>query len=249
MSRDLSTGDIHALAGAYVLDALGDIERAAFDRHAAECEVCAVEAAELRETVGRMAEVSWSVPPPRMRRAVLAEVSRTRQVGGRRRETGRAAPTGAAQWRRRAGLAVAAAVLVAGGGAATWAVLHQQQEGVRKDLQAAQAESRQISDIMSAPDAQIHRAGQVTVVFSPARDTGVAILDNLPDPGRTQAYQLWAIRGGGQATSIGLLDPGINTHTVLVHNLAGADFFGVSREPAGGSRTPTPNAIVQTIKL
>jgi len=246
MTRDVSTGDIHALAGAYALDALGDIERAAFDRHAAECEVCAAEAAELQETVGRMAEVSWSVPPPRMRRAVLAEVSRTRQVGGRRREHGRAAPGGPAQWRRRAGLAVAAAVLVAGGGAATWAVLHQQQEGLRKDLQVAKAQARQISDVMSAPDAQIHRGGQVTVVFSPARDTGVAILDNLPDPGRTQAYELWAIRGT-QATSVGLLDPGIHTGTVLVRNLTGADYFGVSREPAGGS--PKPTQVVQTIKL
>jgi anti-sigma-K factor RskA len=249
MSRDLSTGDIHALAGAYALDALNDIERATFDRHAAECEVCAVEAAELQETVGRMAEVSWSVPPPRMRRAVLAEVSRTRQVGGRRRDSGRAAPAAPTQWRRRAGLAVAAAVLVAGGGAATWAVLHQQQEGVRKDLRVAQAQARQISDVMSAPDAQIHRGGQVTVVFSPARDAGVAILDNLPDPGRTRAYELWAIRDGGQAISVGLLDPGINTATVLVRNLTGAAFFGVSREPAGGSLTPTQNAIVQTIKL
>src|SRR5689334_9084112 len=106
MSRDVSTGDIHALAGAYALDALNDIERAAFDRHAAECEACAVEVAELRETVGRMAEVSWSVPPPRMRRAVLAEVSRTRQVGGRRWEEPRPAQVTAAQWRRGAGLAV-----------------------------------------------------------------------------------------------------------------------------------------------
>jgi anti-sigma-K factor RskA len=127
-------------------------------------------------------------------------------------------------------------------------VLHRQQEGVRKDLSVAQAQARQISDVMSAPDAQIHRGGQVTVVFSPARDTGVAILDNLPDPGRTQAYELWAIRGT-QATSVGLLDPGIHTGTVLVRNLTGADYFGVSREPAGGSLTPTQSAIVQTIKL
>jgi anti-sigma-K factor RskA len=202
----------------------------------------------LQETVGRMAEASWSVPPPRMRRAVLTEVSRTRQVGGRRRDSGRAAPAGPTQWRRRAGLAVAAAVLVAGGGAATWAVLRQQQQNQHDQLVAEQVRARQISGVVSAPDAQIHRAGQVTVVFSPARDAGVAILDNLPDPGRTQAYELWAIRGT-QATSVGLLDPGINTATVLVRDLSGADFFGVSREPAGGSRTPTPNAIVQTIKL
>lgn len=246
MSSDIGTGDIHALAGAYALDALGDIERAAFDRHAAECEVCAVEAAELQETVGRMAEVSWSVPPPRMRRAVLAEVSRTRQVGGRRRDSGRAAPAGPTQWRRRAGLAAAAAVLVAGGGAATWAVLRQERQDQHAQLVAEQTRVREITSVVSAPDAQTHRAGQVTVVFSPARDAGVAILDNLPDPGRAQAYELWAIRGT-QATEIGLLDPGVHTGTVLVRDLSGADYFGVSREPAGGS--PRPTHVVQTVKL
>jgi anti-sigma-K factor RskA len=248
MSRDASTGDIHALAGAYALDALNDIERAAFDRHAAECEVCAVEAAELQETVGRLTEVTWSVPPPRMRRAVLAEVSRTRQVGGRRRDDARGAGATAAQWRRRAGLAVAAALLVAGGGAATWAVLRQQQQEAHNKVVAEQERARRVSDIVSAPDAQINRSGQVTVVFSAGRDAGVAILDNLPDPGRTQAYQLWAIRGT-HATSVGLLDPGQRTGTVFVRDLTGADFFGVSREPAGGSRTPTQDAIVQTVKL
>lgn len=246
MSRDVGIGDIHALAGAYALDALGDIERAAFDRHAAECEVCAVEAAELQETVGRLAEVTWSVPPPRMRRAVLAEVSRTRQVGGRRQDSGRAAPTSPTQWRRRAGLAVAAAVLVAGGGAATWAVLHQREQDQRDQLIAEQDRAREISGVVSAPDAQIRRAGQVTIVYSPGRDAGVAILDNLPDPGRTQAYELWALRGA-RATSVGLLDPGLHSATVLVRGLTGADTFGVSREQAGGSVTPTH--VVQLVKL
>ena len=32
--------DIHALVGAYAVDALDDVERAAFERHLAECAAC-----------------------------------------------------------------------------------------------------------------------------------------------------------------------------------------------------------------
>ena len=41
--------EVHSLAGAYALDALDDLERAAFDRHLRECEACRAEADELRE--------------------------------------------------------------------------------------------------------------------------------------------------------------------------------------------------------
>jgi hypothetical protein len=63
----MTSPDIHALGGAYALDAVDDLERVAFDRHLAECEACTVEVAEYRETATRLAEGSWSVPPPRMR--------------------------------------------------------------------------------------------------------------------------------------------------------------------------------------
>jgi len=55
MARDLSPSDVHALAGAYALDALTELERAAFGRHVADCESCTVEVAELSETATRLA--------------------------------------------------------------------------------------------------------------------------------------------------------------------------------------------------
>ena len=42
--------DVHALSGAYAVDALDDIERAAFERHLAACAECRAEVASLRET-------------------------------------------------------------------------------------------------------------------------------------------------------------------------------------------------------
>jgi Anti-sigma-K factor rskA, C-terminal len=262
--------DVHGLAGAYALDALTDVERAAFARHAAECEVCAREVAELREVTARMAEADRAVPPPRLRRAVLAEVSGTRQAEVRR--TVRAAPgardvpgvrggvpgvpgvrglggSGAGapdRWRRRAALAVAAAVLVVGGGVAAWAVTQQRLRDERARELASEERTREISGILSAPDARLIRTGQVSLVVSASRDQGVVVLAGLPEIDRAQAYQLWAIRGSN-ARSIGLLPAGQHTGTVLVRHLSGADTFGVSREPAHGS--PQPTAVVQLLRL
>ena len=70
----MTSPDIHALGGAYALDAVDDLERAAFDRHLAECEACTLEVAEYRETATRLAEGSWSVPPRRMREQVLTRL-------------------------------------------------------------------------------------------------------------------------------------------------------------------------------
>lgn len=47
--------DVHALTGAYVLDAVSDVEHAEFERHLTRCETCAQEVAELRETATRLA--------------------------------------------------------------------------------------------------------------------------------------------------------------------------------------------------
>ena len=76
----MTSPDIHALGGAYALDAVDDLERVAFERHLAECGTCVLEVAEYRETASRLAEGACSVPPPRMREQVLARAAATRQL-------------------------------------------------------------------------------------------------------------------------------------------------------------------------
>jgi len=236
VSRDYSAGDIHALAGAYALDALTEIERAGFDRHAAECDVCAIEVAELQETTAKMADATWSVPPPRLRRAVLAEVARTPQAAGRRREDTRVAQAAATRWRRRTALAVAAGILAAGGGVATWSVARQKDATIVAERQRAQA----ISEVLSAPDARLSRNGDVTVVTSAARDSAVAVVKDLGAAGPGQVYQLWMIGGDGPKPDQ-VMRPGQQGGTFLItKNVTGASAFAVSREPAGGSRTGKP---------
>ncbi len=50
--------DVHALSGAYALDALDDSERAEFERHLAVCSSCRLEVAGLVEAAGSLADLS-----------------------------------------------------------------------------------------------------------------------------------------------------------------------------------------------
>ncbi|WBB74734.1 anti-sigma factor [Micromonospora sp. WMMD1128] len=238
--------DIHALAGAYVLDAVDDVERAAFDRHLADCESCALELAELRETAARLADSTWSVPPPALRTAVLAEIRRTRQE--RPGPAGRVGPAAAGAWRRRLAVAAAVVLLAGGAGAATWVAQEQRVRDARTEADAARDEAGRIRAVLAAPDAVVRTGvapagGRVTVVASASRDEGVALVAGLAAPGPDRAYQLWLIEGA-TATSAGVLPAGQGGGTRLLSGVRGKGLFGVTEEPAGGSAQPTMTPLV-----
>jgi len=72
--------EVHALTGAYVCDALGAEERAAFEEHLAQCEACTQEVAELSETAAVLAMATALAPPERLHAAVTARIEITRQL-------------------------------------------------------------------------------------------------------------------------------------------------------------------------
>ena len=51
-----SRSDIHALSGAYAVDALDPAERTEFELHLADCAACQAEVASFRETSALIAE-------------------------------------------------------------------------------------------------------------------------------------------------------------------------------------------------
>jgi anti-sigma-K factor RskA len=243
MPRDLNLTDVHALAGAYALNALSELERAAFGRHLTACESCALEVAELQEAASRLTAETAAPVPPGMRDAVLAEIARTPQERARRTD---AAPRASVnRWRRWTAVAVAAGIVAVGAAVATWAV---DQDRVR----AARTEAQRVTDLLAAPDAQVHKGriagGEVTVVMSPSRNRAVAVLSGLDAPGKGKAYELWLIRGG-TAHHAGLLDPGETTATEAVGPLDGATGFAVSLEQAGGSPSGQPTAVKGSVKF
>ena len=68
--------DIHALVGAYAVDALDDLERVAFERHLAGCDECQDEVTSLREAAGLLAETTTAQPPAALRDRVLADITK-----------------------------------------------------------------------------------------------------------------------------------------------------------------------------
>lgn len=232
--------DVHTLIGAWALDAVDDDERRRVDAHLTECASCAQEAAELKEAVWRLADVTLSEPPARLRERVLAEVRRTRQEAPAASEAetpARARPRRA--WRMpRLRLALGAAALAVAaafaGVFATWTILQQPE---------VQDRSEQIAAVLDAPDAEVHQqgaegGGQVTVVASASLDRAVVVLADLASPGADRAYQLWLVDEAG-AASAGVMAPGDDTATVLVTGLGDTQVVGVTNEPAGGSASPT----------
>ncbi|WFE53233.1 anti-sigma factor [Micromonospora sp. WMMD1155] len=240
------SADVHTLVGAYVLDAVDDVERAAFERHLVECEPCRVEVAELRETVVRLADDTViESPPPGLRERTLAQAARTPQL--RANVAGASGTRQAGRWRQLT-VAAAAAVLVAGGASAiTWTVSNDR----ISDEQASSEQARQIAAVLDAPDARVFErslqpGGAATVVVSRGRDRGVVLLRDLPAPGSGRIYELWLIRGS-EPRKVGQLAEGDRASTTVIGPVGEADTFGVSNEPVGGSATPT--GIVGTVAL
>ncbi len=245
------TTDIHALVGAYALDAVDDLERAAFDRHLAGCETCRAELDELRETAARLADTSWSVPPPRLRAEVLAAAGRTRQLPPpvpAAVAAGKRPPA----WRRRL-VAAAAAVLLAGGtGVAVYGVQDQRVHESRSIAAEAERREARTRAVLAAPDLVVRTApvlggGKATVASSPSRNAAVVLVGADRTLAADEALQLWTVEGAGPPVSAGVLAPGANSVTRAIDLRPGTDVLAVSVEPAGGSATPT--TVVAQVRL
>jgi anti-sigma factor RsiW len=89
-----STAALHTLVGAYVMDAVPEADRVAFERHLGGCPACREELRGLREAAARLASASAIEPRPELREQTLLAASRLRQmpplVGGQPPQTARA---------------------------------------------------------------------------------------------------------------------------------------------------------------
>lgn len=97
--------------------------------------------------------------------------------------------------------------------------------------------------IQIAPDVRRLRlpadgGGEIMAVVSVQLSQGVVTLRGLPSGGKTHSYQLWLIRDG-RPESAGVFPPGIGDGTHVIDGVRGAAAVGLTREPPGGSATPT----------
>jgi anti-sigma-K factor RskA len=239
--------DIHSLAGAYAIDALDDLERAAFDEHVVGCDACATEVAELKETAGWLAYEAAQAPPASLKRSVMTQIANTRQVLPLPQPPSRRPPV--SRWIHRTRILVAAGVAAVVAAAGVYVV---EELRLRQERIAAQAEVARIDDVISAPDATLRMAnvsggGRITIITSPGRDEAVIVLADAKSYGADKAYQLWLIEGS-TPKSVGLLEPDQVSATRLISGVRTANVLGLSIEPAAGSAIPS-QPILATIPL
>ena len=77
--------DLHALAGAYALDAVPDGDRARFERHLGRCEACAQEIRGLREAIARLGASAAVRPRAELKHQALRAIAQHRELGARER--------------------------------------------------------------------------------------------------------------------------------------------------------------------
>ncbi|GAA0565095.1 anti-sigma factor [Paractinoplanes ferrugineus] len=235
------TADIHALLGAYVLDAVDDLERVAFERHLRECADCRAETDELHMAAARLADATWSVPPPRLRATVLSQIASTRQLPPVQPSVPVRPST--SSWRRLA--AAAAAVVVVSGSVAV--IQEQRVRDERASAQQARSAEARIQAVLTAPDLTVREqaltgGGKVTVAMSTLHGAGVIMLAASSAPVDGNVYQLWTLRGGTPANA-GVLEPGQTASVRIVENMVGVSDVGVTVEPPHGSVRPTTDMI------
>ena len=71
---------IHALSGAYAVDALSEHERVQFEAHLAGCDACSEEVASLRGAAAGLALLAWAEPPASLRDDVLRQIRTVRPL-------------------------------------------------------------------------------------------------------------------------------------------------------------------------
>ena len=241
-------GSIHALSGAYVVDALDDAERAAFEEHLPGCHDCHAEVSSLREAAAMLADDAALTPPPSLRANVLAGIRTVRplppEVG---EQVEQVDPSDAAladvvplrRHRFRMGALVAAAVLAVLGIAAV-------AQPWRDDPGVSQVSAA--DKVMAAGDAKHVKVSfpdgaTATVIRSAKMGKAVVVTEKMPAPPNGKVYELWLRNATGRMVPAGLMKGSGDQKQLLQGDAANANAAAISLEPSGGSKEPTNEPI------
>ena len=240
---------VHTLSGAYVVDALDDQERAAFEEHLPGCRDCRDEVASLREAAALMADDVALTPPDSLRRSVLAGISTIRPLPpeidpelNEVREEEPASATVLPMRRHRfrmASLAAAAAVAASVAVGVTWQPWNNDQ-----GTSAVTA----VDQVLAAGDAQKvaidFKDGSTAAVYrSKSKGKAVILTDGMAPAPSGKVYELWLRDTNDHLVPAGLMPKGANNKVLLDGNAAKATGVGITVEPEGGSKQPTSTPI------
>jgi anti-sigma-K factor RskA len=228
----MSTGD-HATyrdeVGAYLLGALSDAERAAFEGHLVDCADCRTEVERLRPAADLLPRsVEQVEPPPSLKRSLMEVVEREAKERGGAPERARE-PLGERLRRALGGslrpaLAGAAVVLAVAIGF-----------GI---AQLGGHDTQTFAAKTTLPDA----SGSLTVHDD---ETGTLEVRGMPSLQGDRVYQAWVQRDGmiepEPTFEVGADGSGV---VAVPEDLSDADAVMVTREPRGGSGAPSEQPIL-----
>jgi anti-sigma factor RsiW len=217
--------------GAYLLGALTDLERQAFERHMAGCAECRGEIERLRPAADALPRsVEQMEPPPGLKASLMEVVER--EAGER---------TGARHERRRLRLPSFAwfrPALVAGALAL----------GLVAGFGVAQLTDERDSHTVAAvvDESRIPQASGALQIASDGEDGAILRVQGMPSLGGRQVYQAWVQRDGTvvpQPTfEVGEDGGGA---VAVTDDLSDADAVLVTREARGGARAPSEPPVLR----
>lgn len=236
--------DIHALSGAYAVDAVDDIERAAFERHLAVCEDCRAEVAGLRDAAHLLSSTVEETPPASLREGILAGISQVRPEPPVTATHPHRPPHPNRRTRPRLALvaAAAAAIAVIGTGVAITQPWEDDSTSQRAELSAT-------DQVIRADDAERHTVrlpdgAKATVVRSSKLGKAVLVTEAMPAAPQGKIYQAWLQTPADDMEPAGVMASSSDQTMMLDGDANKATAVGITVEPPGGSDEPTSDPVL-----
>src|SRR3954452_5920450 len=209
--------------GAYVLDALPELEAEVFERHMLRCNECREQVERLQPSVDALPRAVPQVPaPPGLKSRLMAEVRADAADEAARDRTARRRGS----WRPSMswGMAAAAAVVL---GFAVYGVYDLAQGG-SSDTVTAMVDTHRLAQNASAK-----------LDLLDGGDTAILHVAGLPSPGAGRVYQVWLKRGEpSEPVSAFDVDAKGDGAAAIPQVTHGADAVMVTRERSGGATMP-----------
>jgi len=252
--------EIQELIPAYVLDAIGDADRARVERHLPQCDVCARVAADFRPVVDLLPYAATPAEPPAdLEYRVLAATLPKARPASAPSFAARLSATFSNLFRAPAFAALTLLLVLALG---VWNVSQQnqiaQQAALNQQVVSELTRQRALVSMMAYSDSQPRRL-QATEIASravgrlytaPELNTLALIIYDMPLLPQGKVYQLWLIDSSGDRTSGGTFTVDAQGRAWLLirapRTLDNYQGVGITIEPEGGSPAPTGDKMMGT---
>jgi len=216
-------GEYEEAIGAYLLDALPELEAEVFERHMLRCDECRRQVERLQPSVDALPRAVPQIPaPPGLKSRLMADVrAEVAEEAARDRAAHRRG-----SWRPSLSWAAAAAcaVVVAFAGYG----VYQLAQGGSEQTVSAMVDTHRLAQNASA---------QLDVLDD--GDTAILHVEGLPSPGAGRVYQVWLKRGERfEPVSAFNVDAKGAGAAAIPQGTHGADAVMVTRERAGGATQP-----------